>query len=44
MKQDVAAEDFLRSLYRAGVLSRAEMGERIATLGALRAGDLKPEI
>lgn len=43
-KNDIPAEDFLRSLYREGILSGDEFGLRLSRLKALLAGDLKPEI
>ena len=41
-KGSTAAEDFLRDLYRDGVLSDADLRSRIDALGRLRAGQLKP--
>ena len=36
------AEDFLRSLYREGILSGDEFTTRVSLLGLLRAGELRP--
>lgn len=41
-KGAAAADDFLRVLYREGVISAEELAARLAALGRLRAGDLKP--
>ena len=41
-KNDVPAEDFLRSLYREGILSGDEFSFRLALLNKLLAGELKP--
>jgi len=44
VKAGKPAEDFLRSLYRGGVISQGELQERVEALGLLRAGELKPDI
>jgi hypothetical protein len=36
------ASDFLRDLYRTGVLSQSEFEVRLAQLGLLENGELKP--
>lgn len=41
-KSDASAEDFLRSLYREGILSGDEFSIRKSLLGKLLAGELKP--
>ena len=41
-KSDSPAEDFLRSLYREGLLSGDEFSARLSLLSRLFAGDLKP--
>lgn len=41
-KNDSPAEDFLRSLYREGILSGDEFSVRLSLLGKLLAGELKP--
>lgn len=43
-KQGSDAEDFLRGLYRKGMLSESEFEGRLSALKVLRQGDLKPEI
>ena len=43
LKQDQEADDFLRSLYRKGMLSAPELEGRIAALRALKAGQLVPK-
>ena len=43
-KQATDAEDFLRSLYRKGMLSESEFEGRLSALDALRNGELKPEL
>jgi 5-methylcytosine-specific restriction endonuclease McrA len=43
-KQETAAQDFLRSLYRKGKLSEAELAERLQALEALAAGKLQPSV
>jgi Zn-finger protein len=43
-KQEAAAQDFLRSLYRKGKLSEAELAERLQALEALAAGKLQPSM
>ncbi len=43
-KQDKDAEDFVRSLYRKGVISQTEVESRLSSINALRAGRLVPEI
>lgn len=43
MKQAQAAPDFLRWLYRKGVLSQAELENRLSKLEQLRAGKLIPD-
>ncbi len=43
-KQAREPDAFLRSLYRAGVLSQQELEERLSRLGQLQAGALKPDI
>jgi 5-methylcytosine-specific restriction endonuclease McrA len=42
-KQAQAASDFVRVLYRKGVLSQAELEDRLAAIERLRAGQLVPE-
>jgi hypothetical protein len=44
LKRGESAEDFVRQLYRKGVLSVTEMEDRLTTIAALKSGDLKPEI
>jgi 5-methylcytosine-specific restriction endonuclease McrA len=41
-KKDLLAEDWLRALYRDGVLNQGECATGIANLARLRAGELKP--
>jgi hypothetical protein len=41
-KSATSAEDFLRTLYREGILSGEELSARIKFLGQLRAGELRP--
>jgi hypothetical protein len=41
-KNDSAAEDYLRALYRESFLSAAELQDRLAKLARLRNGELKP--
>jgi HNH endonuclease len=41
-KNDIPAEDFLRSLYREGILSGDEFPLRLALLNKILAGELKP--
>lgn len=43
-KQARDPSDFLRSLYRCGVLSQPDLEERLAALGQLQAGSLQPDI
>jgi hypothetical protein len=43
-KNDVAADEFLRGLYRDGFLGSPELQERLSELDKLRSGDLKPEL
>lgn len=43
-KQDSDAEDFLRALYRKGLLSESEFEGRLSALEALKSGELKPEV
>ena len=43
-KQAQAAADFLRSLYRKGVLSQAELENRLTALEQLQAGKLVPDV
>ncbi len=43
-KGDLSAEDFLRSLYRDGILSGDEFSVRLSLLGQLLAGELKPPL
>lgn len=43
-KGSVSAEDFLRSLYREGLLSQPEFEGRISHLERLRLGELKPSV
>jgi CRISPR/Cas system Type II protein with McrA/HNH and RuvC-like nuclease domain len=44
MKQGKPADDFIRQLFRKGVLSAAELDDRLRVLEALKKGELKPEI
>ena len=41
-KSATSAEDFVRSLYREGILSGEELSVRIKHLGQLRAGEMRP--
>jgi hypothetical protein len=43
-KQGFDAEDFLRGLYRKGMLSESEFEGRLSALKALWQGDLKPDL
>jgi len=43
-KQAAEAEDFLRSIYRKGMLSDNEFEGRLSVLEALKSGNLKPQI
>ena len=43
-KGAVAAEEFLRTLYRDALLERAEFEDRLVLLGKLRSGELKPVV
>nr|WP_123101431.1 hypothetical protein [Acidithiobacillus sulfuriphilus]RNF72671.1 hypothetical protein EC580_01165 [Acidithiobacillus sulfuriphilus] len=43
-KQDQVASDFLRSLYRKGALSQAELENRLGMLEQLQLGKLAPDI
>lgn len=43
-KGSMSAEDFLRKLFRDGVLSMSELEDRLVQLGRLQAGDLKPAV
>ena len=43
-KQASESEDFLRDLYRKGLLSETELEGRLSALEALKNGDLKPEV
>ena len=43
-KQGSESEDFLRDLYRKGLLSESEIEGRLSALEALRNGDLRPVI
>ena len=42
-KQAQSAPDFVRVLYRKGILSQAELGDRLATIERLQAGKLVPD-
>lgn len=44
LKQDQPAADFLRSLYRSGVLSQGDLHERLSALDRLQEGRLVPEL
>jgi hypothetical protein len=44
LKQGEPADDFVRKLYRAGVLSLPEMEDRLRAVDALKAGKLVPAI
>lgn len=43
-KNDLSADEFLRGLYRDGLLEATELQERLSQLDNLRRGDLKPDI
>jgi hypothetical protein len=43
-KGDVAAEDFLRSLYRSGFLSERDLEDRLSLLASISSGVLRPVI
>lgn len=43
-KRDASPDDYLRSLYRHGVLSSEELEDRLATVESLRRGQLKPDL
>ncbi|MBN2589237.1 MAG: HNH endonuclease [Sedimentisphaerales bacterium] len=43
-KQGADAENFLRDLYRKGMLSESEFEGRLTALRALRQGDIKPDL
>ena len=43
-KGDVAAEDFLRSLYRSGFLSERDLEDRLSVLASISSGVLQPVI
>lgn len=43
-KQESPAQDFIRSLYRKGVLSQAELEDRLQALEKLSAGQLQPSL
>ena len=43
-KQGADAEDFLRGIYRKGMLSESEFEGRLSALKVLRQGDLKPDL
>ena len=42
-KNDSTAEDYVRGLYRESFLSGAELQDRLAKLGRLKNGELKPD-
>ena len=44
IKQEKTGEDFIRFLYRKGLLAKVELEERLATLELLRSGKLVPKI
>jgi 5-methylcytosine-specific restriction endonuclease McrA len=44
LKQGEGAEDFIRKLYRIGVLNLAEMEDRLRAVDALKAGKLVPQL
>jgi 5-methylcytosine-specific restriction endonuclease McrA len=44
LKQGEAAGDFIRKLYRSGVLSLTEMEDRLGAVDALKSGKLVPDI
>jgi biotin operon repressor len=43
-KGSMRAEDFLRELYRSGILSEVELKERLRTVASIREGQLKPKL
>ncbi len=43
-KGSMPARDFLRDLYRSGVLSQEELEQRLAAVGRLEEGELKPSL
>jgi hypothetical protein len=43
-KGEMAASDFIRSLYRSGLLSQEELEDRIKALSQLQEGELKPVV
>jgi hypothetical protein len=43
-KGDIAAEDFLRGLYRSGFLSESDLEDRLKTLASISSGVLQPAI
>lgn len=43
-KNDSTAEDYVRALYREAFLSAVELQDRLAKLGRLRNGELKPMV
>jgi len=43
-KGDQAANDFVRALYRTGVLNEGELQYRLAAIESVRAGRLRPEV
>jgi 5-methylcytosine-specific restriction endonuclease McrA len=43
-KQATPAQDFVRALYRKGVLSQAELAERLDSLEKLSAGQIQPNL
>jgi len=43
-KDDLLAEDFLRTLYRNSLLSEDELKDRLDYLTKLKRGELRPEI
>ena len=44
VKQEQSADDFIRSLYRQGILSKGDLSERLAALSSLQSGHLLPKI
>jgi 5-methylcytosine-specific restriction endonuclease McrA len=44
VKQEQSADDFLRSFYRQGILSKGDLSERLAALSSLQSGHLLPKI
>jgi len=42
LKSGMAADDFIRELYRRGRLNAVEMESRLSALAALQRGELKP--